>query len=541
MIIRARAPLRLGLAGGGTDVAPYCDLHGGCVMNAAIDKYAYATDRCRERWPGGLRGAGSRRARRVAPAELDANAGPVQLLAGAYLRISHDYLGGERPPLRIRTWSDAPPGSGLGSSSTLVVALVAALAEYFSLALGEYEIAHLAYDIERVDLGLAGGKQDQYAAAFGGFNFMEFHAGDRVIVNPLRIKDWVSAELEASLLLYFTGVSRESARIIDEQARNAASGAVNPIEAMHQLKAEAVQMKEHLLRGDLPGFRAHAAAGLAGEEAHGQQHQQPDDRRAGSAGHGQWRGRDQGVRRRRRRLHDVRLRPGRPRAPVGRIVVAGRQPARLPFQPRRRDRMEDAMSDAIQQVIRGEFDKALANMQALSEDSALHAQLEDAVALCIDALRNGRKLLFCGNGGSAADAQHWAGELVSRFYYDRPGLAAIALTTDSSILTAIGNDYGYDYVFARQVEALGQAGDVLVAISTSGNSPNVLRAADVARARGMQVVAFTGRSGGKLLSMSDLCFRMPSDETPRIQEGHEFVGHLLCALIEAGLYPRDAG
>ena len=199
------------------------------------------------------------------------------------------------------------------------------------------------------------------------------------------------------------------------------------------------------------------------------------------------------------------------------------------------------MSDAIQQVIRGEFDKALANMQALSEDSALHAQLEDAVARCIDALRNGRKLLFCGNGGSAADAQHWAGELVSRFYYDRPGLAAIALTTDSSILTAIGNDYGYDYVFARQVEALGQAGDVLVAISTSGNSPNVLRAAEAARARGMQVVAFTGRGGGKLLSMSDICFRMPSDETPRIQEGHEFVGHLLCALIEAGLYPRDAG
>lgn len=199
------------------------------------------------------------------------------------------------------------------------------------------------------------------------------------------------------------------------------------------------------------------------------------------------------------------------------------------------------MSDAIQQFIRGEFDKALANMQALSEDTALHAQLENTVALCIDALRNGRKLLFCGNGGSAADAQHWAGELVSRFYYDRPGLAAIALTTDSSILTAIGNDYGYDYTFARQVEALGQQGDVLVAISTSGNSPNVLRAADAAHARGMQVIAFTGRSGGKLGAVADSCFRMPSDETPRIQEGHEFIGHLLCALIEAGMYPRDAG
>ena len=199
------------------------------------------------------------------------------------------------------------------------------------------------------------------------------------------------------------------------------------------------------------------------------------------------------------------------------------------------------MNDAIQRVIQSEFDKAVANMHALAADDALSAQIEDAVTLCIDALRNGKKLLFCGNGGSAADAQHWAGELVSRFYYDRPGLAAIALTTDSSILTAIGNDYGYDYVFARQVEALGQSGDVLVAISTSGNSPNVLRAADVARARDMQVIAFTGRSGGKLLPMSDICFRMPSDETPRIQEGHEFVGHLLCALIEAGIYPRDGG
>ena len=199
------------------------------------------------------------------------------------------------------------------------------------------------------------------------------------------------------------------------------------------------------------------------------------------------------------------------------------------------------MSDAIQQVIRGEFDKALANMQALSEDSALHAQLEDAVARCIEALRNGRKLLFCGNGGSAADAQHWAGELVSRFYYDRPGLAAIALTTDSSILTAIGNDYGYDYTFARQVEALGQAGDVFIAISTSGNSPNILRAADAARARGIRVIGFTGASGGKLAPLADICFCMPSSETPRIQEGHELIGHLLCALVEAEMYPRNAG
>ena len=197
------------------------------------------------------------------------------------------------------------------------------------------------------------------------------------------------------------------------------------------------------------------------------------------------------------------------------------------------------MSAAIQAFIRAEFDKALANMRAMASDPALAQRIEEAAAHCVMALCGGGKLMFCGNGGSAADAQHWAGELVSRFYYDRPGLPAIALTTDTSILTAIGNDYGYDYVFARQVEALGRAGDVLVAISTSGNSPNVLRAAGAAKALGMHVIGFTGRAGGKLAPLADLCFRMPSDETPRIQEGHEFVGHLLCALIEAQMHPRD--
>lgn len=190
--------------------------------------------------------------------------------------------------------------------------------------------------------------------------------------------------------------------------------------------------------------------------------------------------------------------------------------------------------------IEHEFAKALANMQAMADDAGLHKQIAQAANHCVTALGEGHKLLLCGNGGSAADAQHWAGELVSRFYYDRPGLPAIALTTDSSILTAIGNDYGYDYTFARQVEALGQPGDVLIAISTSGNSPNVLRAAEAARVRKMSVIAFTGQAGGKLAESADIAFKTPSTETPRIQEGHEFVGHLLCALIERAMYPRNA-
>ena len=192
------------------------------------------------------------------------------------------------------------------------------------------------------------------------------------------------------------------------------------------------------------------------------------------------------------------------------------------------------MNDFVQD----EFNKALANFNAMAADEGLRRQIGQAVAMCVEALHASGKLLFAGNGGSAADAQHWAGELVSRFYYDRPGLPAIALTTDTSILTAIGNDYGYDYTFARQVEALGREGDVFVAISTSGNSANIIRAAEAARERGVKVIGFTGQGGGKLAPLSDICFRIPSNETPRVQEGHEFIGHLLCALIEQAMFPK---
>ena len=198
------------------------------------------------------------------------------------------------------------------------------------------------------------------------------------------------------------------------------------------------------------------------------------------------------------------------------------------------------MEDRINHFVEGEFGKTLANFKAMAEDAALRQQVVQAVTLCVAALRAGNKILFAGNGGSAADAQHWAGELVSRFYYDRPGLPAIALTTDTSILTAIGNDYGYDYTFARQIEALGQEGDVFVAISTSGRSKNILRALDASEQKGVRVIGFTGAHGGDMAERCEVCFKVPSNETPRIQEGHEFIGHLLCSLIESEVFPQHA-
>ena len=196
------------------------------------------------------------------------------------------------------------------------------------------------------------------------------------------------------------------------------------------------------------------------------------------------------------------------------------------------------MEVLLTEAIAGEFRETADNLRAMSEDEALHATLAEVAGSCIEALRRGNKILFAGNGGSAADSQHLAAELVSRFAYDRPGLPAFALTTDTSVLTAIGNDYGYERLFARQIEAVGKKGDVFFGISTSGRSPNILQALRVARDQGLLVVGLTGRCGGQMPELCDYCLRTPSESTPRIQEGHIAIGHILCWLIEQRLFPN---
>lgn len=197
------------------------------------------------------------------------------------------------------------------------------------------------------------------------------------------------------------------------------------------------------------------------------------------------------------------------------------------------------MASSLNDCIDAEFLKSRNLIDAMAADAVLRQQAVDVVARCVATLKRSNKILFAGNGGSAADAQHWAAELVSRFNYDRPGLPGIALTTDTSALTAIGNDYGYERVFARQLEALGRKGDVLFAISTSGNSKNILAAIETAHAMGIDVIGFTGRKGGAMADRCTVCLRMPSDETPKIQEGHELLGHMICGLIEFEMFPRD--
>ena len=250
--IRARVPLRLGLAGGGTDLSPYCDDHGGAVLNTTIDRYAYAFIEPSD--DGMVHFIAPDLDRTEAfPADLESlKAASLILHAGVARRMLIQYGGGHVPPMRVTSYVDAPPGSGLGSSSALVVALVEAFAAFLSAPLGPYDVAHLAFEIERIDLRLAGGKQDQYAATFGGTNFIEFQARDRVIVNPLRIPVAVLNELETSLVICFTGVSRRSEDIIVEQQRRMLAPSGDAVENLHQLKADALEMKEALLRGEIP-------------------------------------------------------------------------------------------------------------------------------------------------------------------------------------------------------------------------------------------------------------------------------------------------
>lgn len=252
MIIRSKAPLRLGFAGGGTDVSPYCNTYGGVVLNVTVDLYAYCTI---EPTDDGLVEfyATDRKEHFTAPAGQQIPLeGALLLHKGLYNRILRDFGGSRNLSLRMTTYSDAPAGSGLGSSSTMVVAMLKAYMEWLNLPLGEYDMASLAFQVEREDIGLSGGKQDQYAATFGGFNYIEFFDQGRVIVNPLRLKNWIKNELESSLVLYYTGTSRDSAKIIDEQVR--CQKDEKSMEGMHELKRQASLMKEAILKGNFDGF-----------------------------------------------------------------------------------------------------------------------------------------------------------------------------------------------------------------------------------------------------------------------------------------------
>ena len=186
--------------------------------------------------------------------------------------------------------------------------------------------------------------------------------------------------------------------------------------------------------------------------------------------------------------------------------------------------------------VREEIAQSIATKQAILDNDEILAKIEQAAQIMTDAYRNGHSALLAGNGGSAADAQHLAGELVNQFYFARPGIPAHSLSTDTSVMTAIGNDIGYKYLFSRQIEAQGTKGDVFIGISTSGNSENIIEALKVCRAKGITSIGFTGSKPCKMDDLADLCIKVPSDCTPRIQESHILIGHIICAIVEENLF-----
>jgi len=196
------------------------------------------------------------------------------------------------------------------------------------------------------------------------------------------------------------------------------------------------------------------------------------------------------------------------------------------------------MENMINEYISNQVKKSIDVKQKLLDSQELMDLIQEVALKCVEVYKNGNKTLIAGNGGSAADAQHIAGEFVSRFYFDRPGLASVALTTDTSIMTAIGNDYGYEKLFSRQVQANGVKGDMFIGISTSGNSTNVIEALKECKEKGIITVGLTSEKGGKMAEICDYCIKVPSNETPRIQEAHILIGHIICAVVEEAIFGK---
>ena len=197
------------------------------------------------------------------------------------------------------------------------------------------------------------------------------------------------------------------------------------------------------------------------------------------------------------------------------------------------------MEDKLKKYINNQIVESISIKETILNDEKILKIISTVASLFVDTYKNDRKILFAGNGGSAADAQHIAGELVSRFYFDRPGLSAIALTTDTSILTAIGNDYSYDKIFSRQIQANGIPGDIFFGISTRSNSKNILNGIIESKKMGITSIGLTGKYGGKMKDLCDYCICVPSEETPRIQESHLLIEHIICAIVEEEIFGKN--
>lgn len=525
MIIRSKAPVRISFGTCG-DSDYYTDLIGwGNGINATLNLYSYCEIHPRSDSKIVLRSLETRQVLSFSRLE-EINLGDRALNMMKVAALHYRNTG-----IEVVTHTDAPLESGLGGSAAHAVALIRAFDAHNRITRSPEEVARLAYEWERNILGIEGGYQDQWAAAFGGINYMEFLKG-QVKLSPITLSERDMGVLERDLVLAYIPREKSGHEVHFEQRQKGPES----IPILHMKRENIIRLKEALekRRFDEIGRILHFDWKIKRQLAPSITNDRIEQ------------------------IYEAALGAG---AQGGRFIGAGAGGSVIFYAPGKREELLRTLEKFGAKEIRFKFERKFETasftesikkdiqkhrdiVQAMLEDEKVLGTIELIARRIIESYRNGGKLIVFGNGGSAADAQHIVGELVNYFRFDRPMLNAIALTVNTSVMTAIANDSSYDNVFARQIESLAQHGDVVIGISTSGKAENVLRALRKAKERDATVVYFTGATGGRISEILekdgtiDISLKIPSTDTPRIQEAHIMAGHIICEIVEKELYGK---
>ena len=520
MIIRARAPVRLSLASCG-DTDYYIDIiEKGNSLNATVDLYAYCEIHKRKDNKIILRSLETGHVLEFnSLIEIkvdDRDLGLMKAIVKHYKNTG----------IEVVTYTDAPLESGLGGSAAHAVSMIKAFDELNNIKRNSEETAKLAYDIERNVVKIAGGYQDQYASAFRGINYMEFTKG-KVKVHPIILRDSDMEQLENSLLLVFIPRDKKGKDVHKEQKERGKE--TKPLlllkrDNVSNMK-KSIESKKFSDLGRLLSLdwklKKQLSSGISNENVDKIYKKALE---AGAEG-GRFVGAGAGG-------AAIFYCPGKKNIVLKKLEELGVREIKFHFERFEKTRIN--MEDKIKRQIE-EHHKIISEILSTTSTRKV---IETIAKKIVESYRNGGKVVIFGNGGSAADAQHIAGELVGRFKIDRPMLNCIALNVNTSVMTAIANDISYDKVFSRQVENLVSHGDIVIGISTSGNSPNIIEALKVAKERDILTVGFGGQDAGKMEKYVDIMLSIPSKNTPRIQEAHIMAGHIICELVEEELYGK---
>ena len=524
MIFRGQAPVRISFGSAGDSDYYFDVIDKGNGINATIDVYSFCEIHPRKDNKIVLRSLETGQVLEFDSInQIDFGNRDLNLMKAVVVHYNNSGI-------EVITYTDAPLDSGLGGSAAHTVAMIKAFNSFNKIEMPDGEIAKLAHKIERKDLGIGGGRQDQWASAFGGFNYLEFTKND-VCITPLPLSDRDLSLLEERLLLVHVPREKSGREVhLDQRTK---SPEVLSLLSMKMNNVDSLRVALEKRNFDDIGRILHLDWKIKKQLASSMTNELLD------------------------KIYDAALRAG---ATGGRIIGAGSGGSALFYCNDKKNDTLRALEPFGLREIKFKFErpsKAKLNyaddimhgikehhsiIGSLLEDAALIKKCEFLTHKIVESYKNNGKLIIFGNGGSAADAQHIAGELVNKFKIDRPMLNAMALTVNTSVLTAVANDYSYDDVFSKQIERLADSNDIVIGISTSGKAKNVQKALIKGKERGAFVVFMTGETGGQISKdcngIIDITLNMPSKNTPRIQEAHIMLGHIVCELVEKELYGK---